>query len=213
MEEEAQVERQKTFGAIARSKGGEEGVSIQRKIGREILTVSTGAIARQADGSVWVTYRDSTVLVAACGWGIWAAARGSRPLRVVGGALVVNGIIGLFWPPMHLREVVAAGGATLTDTLHVVWMAGTGLLMLLAMGFGAAALGRRFRIYSIVSMVALLACGAMTSRAVPRMEANLPTPWTGAWERINIGAWLLWVVVLAIVLLRRPPLAVRRAPT
>jgi len=25
----------------------------------------------------------------------------------------------------------------------------------------------------------------------------------GVWERINIGAWLLWVAVLAVALLRR----------
>jgi hypothetical protein len=37
----------------------------------------------------------------------------------------------------------------------------------------------------------------------PRIAANLPTPWVGLWERINIGVFLLWVVVLAIALLRR----------
>jgi hypothetical protein len=36
----------------------------------------------------------------------------------------------------------------------------------------------------------------------PRIAANLPTPWVGVWERINIGAFLLWVVVLAVALLR-----------
>lgn len=146
-----------------------------------------------------------TLLVAALGFGVWGAAGRNGLLRVVGGALIVNGIIGLFWPPMHLREVLAAGGKTSTDTLHVVWMAGTGLLMLLAMGFGAAALGKRFRIYSIVSMVVLLACGAMTSAAVPRMEANLPTPLMGVWERIDAAVFMLWLVVFTIAMLRRLP--------
>src|SRR5512145_973697 len=113
-----------------------------------------------------------TLLVAAFGYGVWRAAGRNGLLRVVGGVLIVNGILGLFWPPMHLREVLAGGGKTLTDTLHVVWMAGTGLLMLLAMGFGAAAFGWRFRIYSIVSVVGLLASGAMTSADAPRLEAN-----------------------------------------
>ena len=27
-------------------------------------------------------------------------------------------------------------------------------------------------------------------------------PWLGVWERINLGVFLLWVVVLAIALLR-----------
>jgi hypothetical protein len=34
------------------------------------------------------------------------------------------------------------------------------------------------------------------------MVANLPTPLIGVWERINIGVFLLWVVMLAIALLR-----------
>jgi hypothetical protein len=33
-------------------------------------------------------------------------------------------------------------------------------------------------------------------------KANEPTPWIGVWERINIGVYMLWVVVLAIALLR-----------
>lgn len=38
--------------------------------------------------------------------------------------------------------------------------------------------------------------------AAPRIEANLPTPWFGIWERIIILGFLLWVIVLAIILLR-----------
>jgi hypothetical protein len=44
------------------------------------------------------------------------------------------------------------------------------------------------------------------------VDANLPTPSIGIWERINIGAWLLWVVVLALTLTRQMPEArTRRA--
>ena len=143
-----------------------------------------------------------TLLVAAFGWGVWASARRNRPLRVVGGLMVAYGIIGLAWPPMHLREVLAAGGGTLTDTMHIVWTMVTVLLMLLAMGFGAAAFGTRFRLYSIATMVILVAFGAVTSLDAPRIQANLATPWLGVWERINIGVFLLWVVVVAMTLLR-----------
>ena len=44
--------------------------------------------------------------------------------------------------------------------------------------------------------------GVLTGLASPRMEANLSTPWMGVWERACIGAYMLWVMVLAIVLLR-----------
>jgi hypothetical protein len=143
-----------------------------------------------------------TLLVAAFGWGIWVSAQGGRSLRVVGALMFASGVFGLFWPPMHLREVLAAGGGTLTDTLHIVWTAVNGLLMMLAMGFAAAALGKRFRFYSIGSIAALLLTGAITSADASRLEANLPTPGMGVWERINIGVMMLWLLVLALALLR-----------
>ncbi len=142
-----------------------------------------------------------TLLVAFFGWGVRASARQNRALRVAGGLLVAYGVVGLAWPPMHLREVVAAGGGTLSDTMHIVFAIVTVLLMLLAMGFGAAAFGNRFRLYSIATMVILLAFGALTVPDAPNIQANLPTPWVGVWERINIGVFLLWVVVLATMLL------------
>ena len=140
-----------------------------------------------------------TLLLAAFGWGIWMSAGGNRLLRVVGGLILATGVLGLFWPPMHLR----GAAVTLTDTLHIVWTMASGLLTLLAMGFAAAAFGKWFRGYSIVSMVLLLGFGALTSVDAPRIQANLPTPWIGVWERIDIGVWMLWLLVLAVVLLRR----------
>jgi hypothetical protein len=76
------------------------------------------------------------------------------------------------------------------------------LLMLLAISFGVAAFGKRFRFYSIATVVILVAFGALTGLNGPRVAANLPTPWVGVWERINISVFLLWVAVLAITLLR-----------
>jgi uncharacterized protein DUF998 len=143
-----------------------------------------------------------TVLMAAFGYGVWLSAQHNRRLRIVGGLLLTYGLFGLGWPPMHQRAVLAAGGGTLTDTLHIVWTMVTVLLMLLAIGFAAAALGKRFRTYSILTAVILFACGALTSADAPRVSANLPTPWMGVWERINIAAFMLWVVVLAMTLLR-----------
>jgi hypothetical protein len=74
--------------------------------------------------------------------------------------------------------------------------------MLLAIGVGSVAFGERFRFYSIASLVILAAFGALTFLDAPRVTANLPTPWIGVWERINIGVFLLWIVVLATTLLR-----------
>jgi hypothetical protein len=155
-----------------------------------------------------------TVLVTAFGWGVWKSAGRIRALRIVGGLIVAYGALGLVWPlaPMHLRETLAAGGGTLSDTLHIVLGSVTVLLMLVAMGFGAAAFGKRFRLYSIASLVLLVTFGALTFLDAPRIAANLPTPWIGVWERINIGVFLLWVVVLAVTLLRGRDAAAVKAP-
>jgi uncharacterized protein DUF998 len=143
-----------------------------------------------------------TLLVAAFGFGVWKSAGRSWPVHVLGGLLIVSGIIGLGWPPMHQRAVLASGGGTLTDTLHLVWAAVTTLFFILEIGFGAAALGKRFRIYSIVTMAILAMFGALVGVEAPNVGKNLPTPWIGVWERLNIGVFMLWVIVLAIALLR-----------
>ena len=143
-----------------------------------------------------------TLLVAAFGVGVWTCADRSRPLRVVGGLFVANGLIGLAWLPMHQRAVLAAGGATLTDTMHIVWSVVTVALMMFEIGFAAAALDRRFRRFSIATMVVLFVCGALTFWSAPGVAANLPTPWLGVWERINVLGFMLWQAVLAIALLR-----------
>jgi len=151
--------------------------------------------------SLWVFLGIAyTLLVTAFGWGVWASARRNRPLRVVGGLMLACGVIGFAWPfaPMHLR----GAEFTLTDTMHIVLAMVTVLFYLLVLGFGAAAFGKRFRLYSIATMVILGAFGALTGLDGPRIAANLPTPWAGVWERINIGVFLLWIVVLAMALLR-----------
>jgi hypothetical protein len=74
--------------------------------------------------------------------------------------------------------------------------------MFLAIGVAATAFGKRFRLCSIGTVVVLLTFGVLTFIEAPRLQSNLPTPWIGLFERINISVFLLWVVVLAAVLWR-----------
>jgi uncharacterized membrane protein len=153
--------------------------------------------------TLWVSLgKVYTLLAVAFGWGVWKSAGQNRPLRIAGGLLIAYAVIGLAWTPMHQREALAAGEKTLTDTMHIVFAMVTVLLMLLAIGFAATAFGKRFRLYSIGTIALLLVFGALTGLDASRLETNLPTPWMGVWERINIYAYMLWVVVLAIALLR-----------
>jgi hypothetical membrane protein len=154
------------------------------------------------------------ILMTGFGWIVWRSAPPNRALRVVGALLMIHTVFGQFWPPMHQRAVLAAAGGTLTDTLHLVWAAATGVFAMLIVGFGAAALGRRFRAYSIATMVIALACGAVTGTYASRVQADLPTPGVGVWERISIATFMAWIVVLATALWRAPlaaPAADRRS--
>jgi hypothetical protein len=136
-------------------------------------------------------------LLIAFGVGVWGYAR-TRNLRITSAALIAIGMLGTVWPPMHLRGVVA----TVTDTLHIAFAGVTSLLILLAVAFGAAAMGPRFRAYSIATIAVLLVSGVLVSFEAPQIAANAPTPWIGVYERIDLGAYLLWVATFAVSLLR-----------
>ena len=92
---------------------------------------------------------------------------------------------------------------TLTDTLHITWASVTVLFMIAMMSFGAAAFGKPFRIYTLISLAILIFFGTLTAMESPNIPKNGPTPNIGIWERINIGIFMLWVIVLAIMLLRK----------
>lgn len=152
-----------------------------------------------------------SLLITAFGWGIRQSAEDNRRLHIAGTLLFAYGIIGQGWTfaPMHQREILAAGGGTLTDTMHIFVMSPvSSLFMLVSMGFAAAAFEKRFRIYSIATIILLIVCGGLTGMDAPDVQANLPTPWLGVWERIMLGVFLLWTVVLAIILLRKEKSAI-----
>ena len=144
------------------------------------------------------------VLIIAFGWGVWGSAGRKRALRVVGGLLVAYGVVGLAGPfsPIHLREALAAGAGTLTDTMHGIITMVLVLFMLLAIGFGAAAFGKRFRLlfdhddpdahrgWRFGSFGPTSAC----SKLADAMDGG-----NGAHQH---RGFLLWVVVLAVALLR-----------
>ena len=176
-----------------------DGYSVASNVPSELAAI--GAPTRQ----VWLWLGGVyAALMVGFGWIVWKSAPPNRALRIVGALLMAHTVFGQFWPPMHQRAVLAAGGGTLTDTLHLVWAAVTGISFMLIVGFGAAALGKRFRLYSIATMVIVLACGAVTGTYASEVQADLPTPWVGVWERISIATFMAWIVVLAIALLRAP---------
>jgi hypothetical protein len=144
-----------------------------------------------------------SILFMAFGAGIWISAKRNRNLRIVAAVILFDALLGFFWPPMHQREVIAAGGGTLTDTFHLAWAFIHLILMLLMIGFGATAMGKDFKVFSIGIVLVFVLFGMLTVRESSGIKAGLPTPHLGTWERVNIGAYMLWVVIFTILLMQR----------
>src|ERR687898_1131954 len=146
-----------------------------------------------------------TLLVVAFAMGVWTSARPKRAGRITGAMLLGYAAFGMAGGavfPMKPREALAAGEGNLRNTMHIPAPMVMSLFILLAMGFGATLLGKRFRYYSYATIAILIVFGVLTSLQAGKMVADEPTPWMGLTERINIYATMLWVAVLAIGLLR-----------
>jgi len=74
--------------------------------------------------------------------------------------------------------------------------------MFLTIGFGAIAFGKGFRFYSIVTILVFIVFGVLTFMEAPNFDKDLPTSYIGLWERINIAAFMSWLIVFSNNLLR-----------
>jgi hypothetical protein len=163
------------------------------------------AIGAPTRGFLTATLPVFAVLMMAFGVGVWRAASGRRSLRVTGALLFAFGATSPLWLlfPMTSREDMVAGTMPTNDAGHLAMAALTVAFIVAQLVSGAIALGTRFRIYSAISLATVLAFGAATSSEAAKLPDGDPTPWMGLFERINIWAWLLWMTVLAVTLLRR----------
>jgi lysylphosphatidylglycerol synthetase-like protein (DUF2156 family) len=149
-------------------------------------------------------------LLIAFGVGVWVSTT-VRPARVSAALLIASAVIGFTGPTlfeMNLRGTGASGA----DVAHIVVTAVLSLVLMLAIGFGAFARGRRFQLYSFASIAVMLLFGALTGVASRGLSTGDPTPWLGLLERICIGASLAWVAVFALALMRAPRPSRARLP-
>jgi hypothetical protein len=146
------------------------------------------------------------LLTAAFAVGLWTLVTPKRlAARITAAMLLGTSVVGVaaqVFFPMLTREALAAGEGTLHNTLHAPVSMVSILFLLPAVGFGATLLGRRFRWYSIGTIVMLVVFGILSGQQGGNAVANLPTPWIGLEQRINAYGFALWGAVLAIALLR-----------
>ena len=145
-----------------------------------------------------------SVLEISFGFGILKSSNHRKMLYKTGILIICLGVVDFIAPffPMHLRENIQITGRTFSDTMHIIITTLTVILLLMIIGFASVTNIKWFRIYSYVTIFALLAGGFWASLDVPLIEANLPTPGLGIKERLNIYGYMLWMAIFAVVLLR-----------
>jgi hypothetical protein len=111
----------------------------------------------------------TTALLIAFGIGIWRSAQGSRALRAIGGLQILSGAILPLW--LLFGEASLAAHLVLVVVGILTWLG--------SMGFGAAAFGRRFRVYLFVTLAVVVTFNALAIAYAPQVSAGEPTPWIG----------------------------------
>src|SRR5688572_24411162 len=84
--------------------------------------------------SLWVPLAVAYgLLVIAFGFGVRSGGTRNNSMRLAGLVLIIYGLIGLAWPPMHARGTATS----LTDTLHIAFAMVAVLLMFVVMSLAA----------------------------------------------------------------------------
>ena len=145
-------------------------------------------------------YTAFSILFAAFAAGVWIAAGERKSLRWSAGLLIAVAALGVAWAffPMSMR----GAGRTTADTMHLLLSGLTMLLLAGAVGTGAAAFGRIFKIYSAATVLVMIGFFWLTMLDAPHID-TAPTPYMGVKERISMAAWLSWVAVFSLALYRR----------
>ncbi len=86
------------------------------------------------------------------------------------------------------------------------------LMIFLAMGIAASTFGRRFRLYTIATIVLAFGFGGWAMPQTTLIEQGLATPWVGGKESIFWGEYQSWFIVLALTLLRKQSGAGKPSP-
>jgi len=139
------------------------------------------------------------VLLLAFGIGLLRVARRRSVWWIgvlqVAGFVLVGIATHTFWA-MSSRDL-----AGFNDTMHITLSIVFGLLVVAMMILSAVAYPGWFRLYALATMVVVVGFGMASSLAMRGIEQN-DTPWAGGFERINAYAYLAWLVVLAVMVIR-----------
>lgn len=178
-----------------------EGYSFTSQAISELMAV--GAPSESFVDPLFLLY---AVFAVAFGVAVFQQGTRRRAVRITGALLTAYALV-CFTGPVFFEMNQRGTGGTGNDPGHIIATAVLVLLLLLAVGVGANALGKRFRAYSWATLLTVIVFGAVSASFGARLAAGAPTPGFGIIERIHVYAFLLWIAVFAIALLRRRDIA------
>ena len=141
------------------------------------------------------------LLLVAFGVGVWRAAASNRWLRWVGELLLAAAVVGLV---LHPAFPMGSRGMKFgfNDTMHIVLTGVFVFLVIGAVACASVAYPGWFRYYCLASLLVMAAAGWLAAEPSRDLAENRPTPWLGAFERVNAYVYLAWLVVLAVTVIR-----------
>jgi hypothetical protein len=156
-----------------------------------------GAPTRPITAAVGFAYE---ILVLAFAVGVWLVAekRGLRITAIILGVFALNALLWGFFPMQQRGNQM-----TSTDYAHIGGAILQVLTIILFIAAGSGADGRWFRIFSVALIFAILAAGGMAGSQAGQITVGGPTPWMGLVERISFYGPSIWILVLAIELMRQ----------
>jgi hypothetical membrane protein len=160
--------------------------SFTRRVVSELM--ATGAPTERLVDPLFLLY-GALMLVFA--WAVWSVSA-RRRVRALAVVLGLYGAFGLLGPTVFEMDLRREDGAlSPADLRHIAATVILVVIIFVAVALGAGVLGRRFRWFSYATIVVMLVFGSLSA-------ALATSAWVGLVERINIGAFLAWVVVLAV---------------
>ena len=142
-----------------------------------------------------------SMLLIACGVGVWRSALGSRRLQALGATLMAWGVshVAWLWYPMTPRaEIAATGSSGTTDLGHILLTVLTFAFILTVIALGALSFGRGFFWYSIGTALVILVAGAIVGVQSAGLAEGDATPWMGFIERISSYGMMAYVAAVAL---------------
>ena len=145
-------------------------------------------------------YHGFSILFVAFAVGVYLA--GSRQHALRRSAAFMFAVASVGTGLSRFRMNMRGAARTFSDTMHLIVAAAAMVLLSGAMLSASKAFVRSFSLYSQSTVAIMVALFVLTLGDAAAVAANAPTGLMGIAGRICVGAWLPWIFILSLKLLK-----------